>query len=293
MLADLHVQGFDLSHQQLIAPGSAAGSASMSKVSRYGWNTLDEPGELIFLDKSQLLVDRSYQRVEEKVKTTDIASKFSWKAFGAISVMQRSDGKYLVVDGQHRALAAWKRADVYSVPCILFRSSGIEDEATCFINANTKRKSVSAFSKFRAKLVARDEMALLLDSILRDVGLVPSAESKGVDRISCVAKCEKMLKQHLASFKKSISIAADISRSDQTYVSDILVSGLFYLDRHIPGGLENRKVAQRLTQIGALGLIESARKMTYRTGCGGQKSYAEGMLEIINRSMRGKVSFRN
>jgi predicted NodU family carbamoyl transferase len=289
MLSDFQLLEFDSTHHQVLSPN---GVTAIDKVSRYGWCDLDDPGKLMYLDKKELLVDRSYQRDELRFKTMEIAGQFSWKAFGAISVMQRDDGKYVVVDGQHRAIAAWKRSDIQKVPCIVFASKGMADEATCFINANTKRKGVTAFSKFRAKLVAGDEFALLLSSILADNGLSPSQDSKGVGKVACIAACERMLRLSLPSFKKSISVAADLSRSDQTCVSDILLGGLFYLDRHVLGGIQSDKIAPRLQQIGALALTESARKMAYRIGSGGQRVWAEGMLETINRSLRGKITLK-
>lgn len=46
-------------------------------------------------------------------------------------------------------------------------------------------------------------------------------------------------------------------------------------------------------QIGALGLVDAARKMSYRAGKGGEVVWAEGMLEIINRKRGAKFSMQS
>jgi hypothetical protein len=94
-------------------------NSQLSKVERYGWEMKDEPGELMHVDKKRLRIDHEYQRSANEVKVTEITKRFSWLALGAIVVVRRGDA-YYVVDGQHRVMAAMRRTDIATLPCVVF-----------------------------------------------------------------------------------------------------------------------------------------------------------------------------
>lgn len=102
-----------------------------SKIDRYGWTVKDKPGEMKMLHKSVLKVHPSYQRHALKQKIASIASSWSWVAAGAIIVGERG-GEYWVIDGQHRVLAAHNRADIDKLPCIIFVTDDVKQEARGF-----------------------------------------------------------------------------------------------------------------------------------------------------------------
>lgn len=245
------------------------------------------------IDKSLLYIDRAYQREENEKKVKEFAANFSWQSCGVIIVMERSDGFYLVVDGQHRVLAAFRRSDIKTMPCLVFPSTSIASEAECFINTNTSRKPVTAYDKFKASLVSENSMAVELQQICQENGLILRRHSQAVGTITCVAACQRIMRTQGGSnaLRRSLSLAAELAAAENINVSDILLTGLSYLDFHIEGGLNNTRLRQQLIKIGAKALVESARKMAYRIDAGGAKSWAEGMLEIVNRSLRSKLSF--
>mgnify|MGYP003335309740 CR=1 FL=1 len=111
----------------------------MNKVERYEWTALDAEGDLQWIDKAELSVDHTYQRPEAKQKVLRIASEFSWQKFGCLVVSERQSGEMVVIDGQHRALAAIRRDDVNKVPCIVFRELQLADEAVCIGDAPSSK----------------------------------------------------------------------------------------------------------------------------------------------------------
>jgi len=78
-------------------------SKTLTKVDRYGWTIKDQPGFMKEINKSLLNVDMQYQRHANKSKVLTISSEWSWIACGVVVVAFR-DGKYWVMDGQHRVI---------------------------------------------------------------------------------------------------------------------------------------------------------------------------------------------
>lgn len=272
---------FDPSHELAPVPSGV----SVDKVAKNKWPHPGEKGEFRWIDKRLLCVDDTYQRGNKNKK---IASEFNWQSCGAISVMEREDGILAVVDGQHRAIAAWMRSDITEMPCMVFRSQGVAHEADAFVKINTNRKAVAAFDKYKANLVAGDKTAKLIDYIAKDYGLSirPDGETFGV--ITCVAACERLIKRGEAHYAAVLDVAAVLAQADNVNVSQILLGGLSVLHCKVAGGLDNERLVEKLKQVGAKALVERARQMTYRLGKGGENTWAQGMLEIVNQITRGK-----
>ena len=288
MISSDKIVSFDWRLEKAPVPNGS----SLNKVEKFKWRPLDQVGEFNWIDKQDLHVDRSYQREDEyRDKILTMASDWKWESCGAISVMQREDGRYMVVDGQNRTLAAWRRSDISRLPCMVFRSKSIEHEASSFIEINTNRKPVTAYIKFRARLVAGDQSSKEIVSIVADNGLQMRPDGAKPGTITCIAACERMYAQSPSSFARVIALAAKISAADNVFVCGILVGGLSVLDRKVQDGLQDKRLAQKLTEVGAIALVDAARKMSFRIGKGGAVVWADGMLEIINRKRGAKFTY--
>lgn len=88
----------------------------VDKVKRYGWTMKDKPGTLTMLQKDVLQIHPAYQRelVGQKVR-----NKCSGMVCGfacGVLIVGKRDGKYWVIDGQHRAMAANDAATLRNCP---------------------------------------------------------------------------------------------------------------------------------------------------------------------------------
>jgi hypothetical protein len=273
------------------APGLHGSAAD--KVAKYNWLQLGQVGEFKWIDKRLLLVDRSYQRDDkQRNKITEIASEWKWESCGAISVMQRNGAsyyeKFMVVDGQNRTLAAWRRSDIIELPCMVFQSKGIGHEAKTFIEINTNRRPVSSYEKFRAKIIAEDRTAIEILSIIKENQLVLKADGNSPGTITCIASCQRLYAQSPKRFRATIRLASDLAKADLINVCQILIGGLGTLDRKISNGFSDERLVKRLHEMGAKALVVAARKMSYQIGRGGEVVWAEGMLELINKKRGAK-----
>lgn len=121
------------------------------------------------LDVSELNIDQSYQRSEQRIALI-IGESFDPLAFGSIIVGKRKNGKYYIVDGQQRTKGA-QLAGFHRVPALVFDSSGPQQEAHLFRLLNAYRKKVSKIEIFRAALRAKIPYALKIQDAVKDSGL--------------------------------------------------------------------------------------------------------------------------
>lgn len=255
----------------------------VDKVKRYGWTIKHESGELRYLAKEILKIHPDYQRDATIQKVTEITAKWSWISCGAIVVGYR-DGDYWVLDGQHRVLAAKRRSDIIELPCVIYKTQDIKQEAAAFLELNTGRKPVAAIAKFKAMVVAGDEDALIVNDALNKLGLIMKPCAKKPNEIKCIGWALKKAKENKLEFFNVLTVAKHIS--PDTCIQEKLLSGLWYLNRRIDGGLLNKKLLERLIKIGAEKLTQAAAKASAYFGMGGEKIWGTGMLEEINKGLR-------
>jgi hypothetical protein len=118
----------------------------------------------------ELNISDAYQRTIITARVNRIAKNLDQDAFGSLTVGQRRDGSYWVVDGMQRLTAA-RKLDIAMVPCDVFDSDGQEHEARVFRLKNRERTNVSAVSLFRAQMTEGDEQTLAIAAVVKDAGL--------------------------------------------------------------------------------------------------------------------------
>lgn len=260
------------------------------KIARYGWVVKDKPGEFRLINKIALLIPEEYQRELIQSKVKEITSAWSWFGCGSIIVAQR-DGAYWVVDGQHRVLAAMRRSDIDELPCMVFQSANLVDEAKAFITVNTGRKAVTAIDKLKVLAVAEDTDAAFVVSTIERLGLrITKTAFKPMD-IKCISVCQKLAKANPSRFVDALTLAAELSAKDGVPIGERVLSGLFYFDAHIEHGLSNARLRKRIKYIGSQTLLEAANRASAYFAVGGTKVWADGMLLVVNKGLRNQFSF--
>lgn len=257
----------------------------LTKIEKYGWTLKDVQGEMALLHKHKLNVHTDYQRHAIESKIQSIASSWSWIACGAIIIAHR-DGEYWVIDGQHRVVAANKRADITYLPCVIFQTESVEQEARGFLDANTGRKPVSSIDKFKALLAANDEIAIYVDSVFKEFGIIPKPTAMKPKEIKSVAWALDRAKNNRLAFKKVIKIASELC--EHCTITEVLLDGLYYLDVYHKISLNDKRLLERIKKIGASRLVDAAKRASAYYTAGGAKIWADGMLTEINKGLRDK-----
>ena len=255
-----------------------------SKVEHYKWRDPESPGKLMWIDKSQLVVDHKYQRdADSGGKVLKIASGFSWPVFGVLIVAHRA-GKYFVVDGQHRHLGAMKRADVRKLPCLVFESEGAAQEASVFLDANSTRTGVHAVAKFRAQLVKKDPVALEVQRLIETSGRQVDRHA-GPTSVSCIGVlCMSQLKSPV-ELARVWPLIVEVCRG--AVLHERLVAAILYIERALPEGtsITDKRWSDRLRRVGPANLLESISRARLFRGIIGPRVSAEGVLQAINKGL--------
>lgn len=256
-----------------------------SKVEHYKWTLKDARGEYMAIDKNELYVDHAYQRDQNDNKVKEMARSWSWMACGAILVALRPDGSHFVFDGQHRVMAARKRSDITTLDCLVFEVDELHDEADGFLKSNTLRKPVSMMAKFKALIVCNDEHAVAVSHLLERLGLCVDKQS----RPKCFNSLAWAVKAHARDakvFEDTLRVAAELA-GDKHYVHESMCRGLFHLGVKYDA-LDNTRFVRRLVQIGYQEVFEGIHRAVAYYKKGGDKVWAQGVLDTVNHGLRNR-----
>lgn len=262
----------------------------MDKVSRYKWDLQDMPGQLKRIDKADIRFDEAYQRQINHAKVRAIARDWSWLALGVITVAQR-EGRYFAVDGMHRVSAAMLRSDVSDLPCVVFQSSSVKDEAKAFIRANTNRKAVTTAQSHKAKIVAGDEVAIFVQSLLDSAGLQVSTSSHKAGGIKCLGVMHKLAKNRRDALLRAWPLVCEVS--DGHPINERVLEGLVYLAAHASQDINERKWRERIIRLGHGGIKAAAESAAAYYAKGGARVWADGIAQALNKGLQHKMELQS
>lgn len=268
------------------APLTETTNFGLDKIARYKWTVSDKPGVMMEIDKTELVVDASYQRTvsDRDGKVLRMASEWSWVACGAIIVGMR-DGVAYVIDGQHRVMAAMKRSDIKKLPCVVFESEAPKDEATAFLRANRNRKPMTTIQAFNALVTSGDEHAVKANELIKQTGR-PMARKSSATTFSAPGVVIDCIRQDEQALRRIWPIIVEACKGEA--ITQSIIQGLFYIETHIEGdSLTNPRWRSRVIKIGATGMAQGIQKARAFYENGGAKIFAAGILECLNKHVRG------
>lgn len=257
------------------------------KVGLYGWKITDAPGALSNLNKTLLQIHPAYQRAATDDKINGIASKWSWVACGALIVGKRNKD-FWVIDGQHRLLAALKRSDIKTLPCLVFQTSSVSQEAQGFLDANTARRPVATLDKYRAALAASDPLALVVDAMLQKLGIAVTLSLHKAHTLKCIGFILTRAKEDPFALEEVLVAAMEICGTAPLH--ERALASLWYLHRNAEVDLSDKRLRARLKAMGSENILNAAAKAAAYYANGGMRVWAEGVLNEVNRGLRNKIS---
>lgn len=116
--------------------------------------------ELAWLATDTLVIDPAYQRDVRhsgKAHIGRIARGFSWSKFAPLIAAPVGDGRYAIIDGQHRAIAA-KARGLTPLPALIM-PIGPEAQAAAFAAINGQVTPINSMHVYKAALAAGEEWA--------------------------------------------------------------------------------------------------------------------------------------
>lgn len=258
----------------------------VSKIEKWGWTIRDEPGHFQMIDKRIINIHPAYQRHIVPSKVLEIAKAWSWLACGVVILGQRGNELW-AIDGQHRIAAANKRSDITTIPCLVFPTDSVEQEARGFLDVNTGRKPVSGIDRFRANIASGHKTAIAVNVLLDGLGIKLRSCAIGAKEFKSISWAMTKANENWPVFETVMHVASDIC--SDCPVSEWLVSGLFYLQTN---GMDitNKKIRERIYKVGAVRLVDSAKRASAYYAGGGAKIWGLAMLDEINKGLHNKIT---
>lgn len=249
-----------------------------------------------WIPKDWLYVDPTYQRGTNSAGSRSLIRKiveeFAWKKFQPITVTERDDGRYNVIDGQHRAVSAIMHPAVEDVPCWIVEASDSRAQARVFLSVNEDRNPVQPLQAYKAALTAQEPDALQIDKVCREAGVtlaytLPGASGKLPPRqTQAVSTIRKLLFQHgegpvSAALKALVEAYPDTPNQLRGQViSAVTTVFTKHRDR-----LDRDRLVRVLVDMDCEDLIEAARAIKKLMGGSTQAGMVEALLRNYDKGL--------
>jgi hypothetical protein len=257
------------------------------KVNQYQWVITGHPGQLKYLNKQLLEVDHSYQRIAKNARVLKLARRWNWLACGVLIVGLR-EGRYFVIDGQHRLLAAMKRSDIDRLPCLVFPTREAVDEAIAFRDSNKERRPVSTFEQWNANLVANEPVTLFCSELITSIGREPSGDARS-NTVSCLNSLMSAASNNREELLRIFPLVTSVCEGHPFH--ERVFNAILYLECYIENGetLTKKRWSDRIMRIGYQGVLDAANRAASFYSKGGPKVWAIGLMTELNKGNRINV----
>lgn len=203
------------------------------------------------VEPGDLFADPAYQRDLDQRRVKSMAATFDHRLLGVLEVSARADGRYAILDGQHRHAVVLLAAPGRSLVCQVYEGLSIEAEARLFHEINMRRKTLSWWDKWKARRAAGDELVQSIEAVLADHGCrVHTAQQDGniratkaletiVEEIGDLTMLDSVITVVLAAFGRSVDA-----------FDGALMQGIAYmLANYDPDELDVDRLVRALTDV--------------------------------------------
>lgn len=227
------------------------------------------------------------------------AKLFNPEALGLPVVCRFDERKFYAIDGQHRiALLRAVGWGDQQIECEVYEGLTLEEMATEFLLRN-KKTNTRTFDKFRIRITAKDPVAVGVEQIIHQAGLVLSDQGSREGAVTAVAALERIYtgagltdgsKHGPRALERTIAtVCTAWGKSTSGFVGDV-IEGLGLVQLRY-SGLEQAALAQKLASFngGAAGVLGQARSLREMRGGTIPHCVAGVVIELYNRGRKNKL----
>lgn len=257
-----------------------------SAADKHKWKIIDSPGTFMMIPIGDLHVDHTYQRNLIRKKSLRMASAYSHRAAGVLKVAYR-DGKFYIFDGQHVYMAALMRGDIKEMPCMVYDSNGVKEEAFYFGACAKNVSPIKSYETFRAALVAgKNPTVLFVNSLIEKAGYTIGDASKAKN-VKCIGAMMRCAERGRDALERVWPIVVEVC--DGRPIHQNILLGLHHIESN-SDGLEKYK--KNVLRVGYDGLLQASGSYKGKYVTGGPKLFAIGMLDAINWRLHYKLELK-
>jgi hypothetical protein len=144
--------------------------------------------------------------------------------------------------------------------------------------------------KFKAATVFKDPVAIGVKDMIEIYGYKASDNTAPFE-IKCVAALQRKYKTNPALTEKVFGVCVEIVGRDHG-ISAALFNSLFYLANTIDEAIIDGKNRDKLIRVGAPSIEAAIRREKHIVGMGGERVSAKAVLDLINKSRKKKIPFK-
>lgn len=229
-----------------------------------------------------LSCDPEYQRDVHPSLVKKFVTNFDEFRVGTLHVSRRSDGQLVVLDGQHRFLAA-KQVGEKTIHCVVKFFATTADEAAEYDALNTDRRPLTTMDRWKTEMVAGKERTLVIHDLIQDRDSLVT-NSHGVQAVRTLWTIhDKRGADHLEEILDVLyeAFGALSAESCQSrYLSGV--------DEFLRLHPEKRDRLVKKLQEGGPGRLATLTNM-YRTSGAGRRAGYVAMVQICNHQARNQI----
>lgn len=241
-------------------------------------------GTTQYIPLKRLFIDPQVQRALKEKWVDRLVRDFDPDLLDIISVSDRGNGTYAVIDGQHR-VAAVRRLfgdDNQMIECKVSKGLQIHEEAARFVG-KAETLGMAPTVKFIQKVKARDREAVAIDGIVRECGY-KVAQYSGDGVLSCVSSLRTVFRgfanddkaENPALLRQTLTVIRATWGNASSGLHSMIVVGI------------GRLIAGRSKAISYPDLI--ARMAAFPGGAGGILGRARGLQSLVGGSVPAAVA---
>jgi hypothetical protein len=129
-----------------------------------------------WVDRELCFVDQAYQREENPAWVAKTAKRFDPDLFDPLAVSLRPDGRYAIIDGQHRFRLA-EMVGMDKVPVLVHEDLTPEQESSLFRKFQSERRQLRPYDEFKAALFEAEPWAVDCSRMATEFGFKIGTES--------------------------------------------------------------------------------------------------------------------
>lgn len=236
-----------------------------------------------YIELGSLKIDHRYQRKLDSRPTAMAADWSPWLA-GAIEVSARTNGKYVVVSGQHRVEAMRLLADKREpILCLVHRGLTVAQEAWIFHMQPDTAKGIMPLARHKAKLVSGSPFARQLEDAAALHGFTID-DNKTSTSITAVKALEYVYDLDPVSLDRALEFLS--WWGDKKPPNQLIIKGLgMFFTRFAP--IESQRLLRKLGTKEHIDVLNAARHSRHgrstSSGDGAAMAVAKELAQQYNR----------
>ncbi|MER9912668.1 hypothetical protein NKJ71_18765 [Mesorhizobium sp. M0050] len=237
-------------------------------------------------------VDRNYQREIKPLLVEKILTKFTWRKFGAIVLTRKAEGRFAVVEGQHRWKAACLHPAVDAVPAVIVTHDDTASEADSFLAINRDRMAVTSVEQYWAGVTAGDDAAMAISKVLQAAGcdVVPVQGHYRPNLTNSISALDRCLKRYgHGSTRRALLVIREAWPDDAKALRGTLITALARIIRANEKTVSDADLAAVIRRESFAKLTAHAESFRKLSGGSADTAIARTIAELFNRGKRVNV----